>query len=140
MDDGGKSVYNQTILHTRAFNVDDVKYIQSVLLKNFGLISSLEEPCSEETSSPELVFNKTCFVENEFSTKTSLEEPCSEETSSPELVFNKTCFVENEFSTKTSLEEPCSEETSSPELVPPKFEESNWFDSKTSFKKKLFLG
>ena len=43
MDDGGKSVYNQTILHTRAFNVDDVKYIQLVLLKNFGLISRLEE-------------------------------------------------------------------------------------------------
>ena len=43
MDDGGKSVYNQTILHTRAFNLDDVKYIQLVLLKNFGLVSRLEE-------------------------------------------------------------------------------------------------
>ena len=32
MDDGGKSVYNQTILHTRAFKLEDVKDIQSVLL------------------------------------------------------------------------------------------------------------
>ena len=31
MDDGGKSVYNQTILHTRAFMLEDVKYLQSVL-------------------------------------------------------------------------------------------------------------
>jgi hypothetical protein len=37
MDDGGKSVYNQTILHTRAFKLEDVKYIQLVLLENFGL-------------------------------------------------------------------------------------------------------
>jgi hypothetical protein len=31
MDDGGKSVYNQTILHTRAFKLEDVEYLQSVL-------------------------------------------------------------------------------------------------------------
>ena len=31
MDDGGKSVYNQTILHTRSFMIEDVKYLQSVL-------------------------------------------------------------------------------------------------------------
>ena len=43
MDDGGKSVYNQTILHTRAFKLEDVKYIQSVLLENFGLTTRLEE-------------------------------------------------------------------------------------------------
>lgn len=43
MDDGGKSVYNQTILHTRAFKLEDVKYIQEVLLENFGLITRLEE-------------------------------------------------------------------------------------------------
>lgn len=43
MDDGGKSVYNQTILHTRSFKLEDVKYIQSVLLKNFDLNTRLEE-------------------------------------------------------------------------------------------------
>ena len=31
MDDEGKSVYNQTILHTRAFKLEDVEYLQSVL-------------------------------------------------------------------------------------------------------------
>lgn len=43
MDDGGKSVYNQTILHTRSFKIEDVKFIQSVLLENFGLVTRLEE-------------------------------------------------------------------------------------------------
>jgi hypothetical protein len=43
MDDGGKSVYNQTILHTRAFTLEEVKYIQSVLSNNFDLITRLEE-------------------------------------------------------------------------------------------------
>lgn len=43
MDDGGKSVHNQTILHTRSFKLEDVKYIQSVLLENFGLTTRLEE-------------------------------------------------------------------------------------------------
>lgn len=43
MDDGGKSVYNQTILHTRAFKLEDVEYIQSVLLENFGITTRLEE-------------------------------------------------------------------------------------------------
>lgn len=43
MDDGGLSVYNQTILHTRAFKLEDVKYIQFVLLENFGLTTRLEE-------------------------------------------------------------------------------------------------
>jgi hypothetical protein len=43
MDDGGKSVYNQTILHTRAFKLEDVKLIQCVLLENFGLTTRLEE-------------------------------------------------------------------------------------------------
>lgn len=42
MDDGGKSVYNQTILHTRAFMLEDVKYLQSVLFENFGLSTRLE--------------------------------------------------------------------------------------------------
>ena len=43
MDDGGKSVYNQTILHTRAFTKEEVIHIQHVLLENFGLITRLEE-------------------------------------------------------------------------------------------------
>jgi len=43
MDDGGKSVHGQTILHTRAFTLEDVKYIQEVLNKNFELITRLEE-------------------------------------------------------------------------------------------------
>jgi hypothetical protein len=43
MDDGGKSVYNQTILHTRAYSLDDVKFIQSVLFENFELKTRLEE-------------------------------------------------------------------------------------------------
>lgn len=43
MDDGGKSVYNQTILHTRAFKLEDVEYLQSVLSENFGLRTRLEE-------------------------------------------------------------------------------------------------
>jgi hypothetical protein len=43
MDDGGKSVHGQTIIHTRAFTLEDVKYIQEVLNKNFELITRLEE-------------------------------------------------------------------------------------------------
>ena len=43
MDDGGISVYKQTILHTRAYTYDDVNYIQSVLQKNFSLVTRLEE-------------------------------------------------------------------------------------------------
>ena len=43
MDDGGKSVYNQTILHTRAFMLEDVKYLQFILSENFGLVTRLEE-------------------------------------------------------------------------------------------------
>ncbi len=33
MDDGGKSVYNQTVLHTRSFTKEEVIFIQSVLKK-----------------------------------------------------------------------------------------------------------
>lgn len=43
MDDGGKSVHNQTILHTRAFTKEEVIYLQSVLNKNFELVTRLEE-------------------------------------------------------------------------------------------------
>jgi hypothetical protein len=40
MDDGGKSVHNQTILHTRSFSKKEVEYIQTVLSKNFVLRAS----------------------------------------------------------------------------------------------------
>lgn len=43
MDDGGKSVHNQTILHTRSFSKQDVEYLGLVLNKNFGLRTRLEE-------------------------------------------------------------------------------------------------
>lgn len=43
MDDGGKSVHGQTIIHTRAFTLKDVEYIQEVLNKNFELKTRLEE-------------------------------------------------------------------------------------------------
>ena len=43
MDDGSKSLYNQTILHTRAYTLEEVKYLQRVLLENFKLRTRLEE-------------------------------------------------------------------------------------------------
>lgn len=43
MDDGGKSIHNQTILHTRSFLLEDVKYLQSVLFELFKLVTILEE-------------------------------------------------------------------------------------------------
>ena len=43
MDDGGKSVHNQTILHTRSFSKEEVIYLQFVLEKNFDLRTRLEE-------------------------------------------------------------------------------------------------
>ena len=48
MDDGGKSVHNQTILHTRAFSKEDVEYLQTVLNKNFELITRLEEKTQDQ--------------------------------------------------------------------------------------------
>lgn len=48
MDDGGKSVHNQTILHTRSFNKKDVEYIQTVLNKNFELRTRLEEKTQDQ--------------------------------------------------------------------------------------------
>ena len=41
--DGGKSVHNQTILHTRSFKKEDVEYLQTILAKNFELRTRLEE-------------------------------------------------------------------------------------------------
>lgn len=43
MDDGGKSTYGQTILHTRSFTKKEIEYLQTILYKNFGLITRLEE-------------------------------------------------------------------------------------------------
>lgn len=48
MDDGGKSVHNQTILHTRAFSKQDVEYLQTVLNKNFELVTRLEEKTQDQ--------------------------------------------------------------------------------------------
>ena len=48
MDDGGKSVYNQTILHTRSFTKQDVEYLQTVLNKNFELKTRLEEKIQDQ--------------------------------------------------------------------------------------------
>jgi len=75
MDDGGLSVYNQTILHTRAFKLEDVKYIQFVLLENFGLTTRLEEkkkdkwviyiPVRQKTKLKDIVdllFMKVCYI------------------------------------------------------------------------------
>jgi hypothetical protein len=43
IDDGSKSSYGQTILHTRSFTKKEVEYIQTVLYKNFCLTTRLEE-------------------------------------------------------------------------------------------------
>jgi hypothetical protein len=43
MDDGGKSKYNQVILHTRAFSKEDVILLQKALKMNFKLNSRIEE-------------------------------------------------------------------------------------------------
>jgi hypothetical protein len=48
MDDGGKSVYNQTIIHTRCFSKEEVIYIQSVLNKNFELRTRIEEKTKDQ--------------------------------------------------------------------------------------------
>lgn len=43
MDDGGKTLQNQTVLHTRSFTKEEVIYIQNVLNKNFELVTRIEE-------------------------------------------------------------------------------------------------
>jgi hypothetical protein len=43
MDDGSKSFSGQTILHTRSFTKEEVEFIQTVLKKNFGLNTRIEE-------------------------------------------------------------------------------------------------
>jgi hypothetical protein len=48
MDDGGKTKQNQTVIHTRSFSKEEVIYIQSVLKKNFDLITRLEEKTQDQ--------------------------------------------------------------------------------------------
>lgn len=48
MDDGGKSVHNQTILHTRSFKKEEVEYLQTVLAQNFELRTRLEEKTQDQ--------------------------------------------------------------------------------------------
>jgi len=48
MDDGGKTKHNQTVIHTRSFSKEEVIYIQSVLKKNFELITRLEEKTQDQ--------------------------------------------------------------------------------------------
>jgi hypothetical protein len=43
MDDGSLSIHNQIILHTRAFEKEDVILFQNTLKKNFNLNSRIEE-------------------------------------------------------------------------------------------------
>jgi len=43
MDDGGKSKYNQLVLHRRAFSLKEVILLQNALKENFKLNSRLEE-------------------------------------------------------------------------------------------------
>jgi LAGLIDADG DNA endonuclease family len=43
MDDGGKSVYNESILHTRAFNKEEVLLLQNALKVCFNLTYRMEE-------------------------------------------------------------------------------------------------
>jgi hypothetical protein len=48
MDDGGKSYYGQTIIHTRFYTKLEVELLQETLFKNFGLTSRLEEKSKDQ--------------------------------------------------------------------------------------------
>lgn len=48
MDDGSKSYYKQTILHTRFYTKSEVELLQETLFKNFGLTSRLEEKSKDQ--------------------------------------------------------------------------------------------
>lgn len=48
MGDGGKSVYNQIIIHTRSFSKEEIIYLQFVLNKNFELITRIEEKTKDQ--------------------------------------------------------------------------------------------
>lgn len=43
MDDGGKGTNGETILHTRAFTLEEVKLLQEALLINFSLRTLIYE-------------------------------------------------------------------------------------------------
>lgn len=48
MDDGGKSYYGQTIIHTRSYTKLEVELLQKVIWTNFGLTSRLEEKVKDQ--------------------------------------------------------------------------------------------
>lgn len=48
MDDGGKSYYGQTIIHTRFYTKLEVELLQETLLKNFSLTSRLKEKSKDQ--------------------------------------------------------------------------------------------
>jgi hypothetical protein len=48
MNDGGKSYYGQTIIHTRFYTKLEVELLQETLFKNFGLTSRLEEKSKDQ--------------------------------------------------------------------------------------------
>nr|QVG61583.1 hypothetical protein [Rhizoctonia sp.] len=41
MDDGGKGSYNETILHTNSYRLEEVKLLQKVLMDNFSIETRL---------------------------------------------------------------------------------------------------
>lgn len=48
MDDGSKSYYGQTIIHTRSYTKFEVELLQEAILMNFGLTSRLEEKIKDQ--------------------------------------------------------------------------------------------
>lgn len=48
MDDGNKSYYGQTIIHSRSYTKSEVELLQKVLFDNFGLTSRLEEKLKDQ--------------------------------------------------------------------------------------------
>jgi len=64
-DDGGKSFYGQTILHTNSFTFAEIELLQAALLTNFNLRTRVEEkrpgqwiiiiPVKQETSLADIV-------------------------------------------------------------------------------------
>jgi LAGLIDADG DNA endonuclease family len=48
MDDGSKSYYGQTIIHTRSYTKLEVELLQETIFKNFGLTSRLEEKLKDQ--------------------------------------------------------------------------------------------
>lgn len=48
IDDGGKSYYGQTIIHTRSYTKFEVELLQKAIWTNFGLTSRLEEKVKDQ--------------------------------------------------------------------------------------------